>query len=85
MGDAVQEWRKRLPVKGTAGEVVGRGDDLYHLGPAGEYFQALVWTSFLFDVDVTSCAYRPDCVSIEQAALMKRIVKDVVKPSELKF
>ena len=82
MGDAVQEWRRRLPVKGTEGEVVGK--DLYHLGPAGEYFQALLWTSFLFDVDVTSCAYRPEYVSAEQAALMKQIVKDVVKPSKLK-
>ena len=84
MGDAVQEWRKRLPVKGTEGEVVGRGKDLFHLGPAGEYFQALLWTSFLFDVDVTSCAYRPEYVSAEQATLMKQIVKDVVKPSRLK-
>ena len=83
MGEAVQEWRRRLPVRGTEGDVVGRGGDLYHLGPAGEYFQALLWTSFLFDVDVTSCAYRPEYVSAEQAALMKQIVKDVVKPSKL--
>jgi hypothetical protein len=63
---------------------VGRGTDLFHLGPSGEYFQALLWTAFLFDVDVTSCAYRPEYVSVEQAALMKQIVKDVVKPSKLK-
>lgn len=82
-GDAVQEWRRRLPVKGAEGDVVG-GRDLFHLSPAGEYFQALLWTSCLFDVDVTPCAYRPDFVTPEMAGLMKRIVKDLVKPGQRK-
>ena len=79
MGDAVQEWRKRLPVKGAQGDVVG-GRDLSHLSPAGEYFQALLWTAFLFDTDVTPCAYRPETVTAGEAVLMKQIVKDLVKP-----
>ena len=77
MGDAVQEWRKRLPVKDASSDVIGK--DLYHLSPAGEYFQALLWTAFLFDVDVTLCDYRPKSVKPDEAALMKRIVMDVVK------
>ena len=40
MGDAMQEWRKRLPVKGLEGDLIA--SDKYHLSPAGEYFQALV-------------------------------------------
>ena len=79
MGTAVQEWRKRLPVKGIEGDVIGK--DKYHLSDEGEYFQALLWTAFLFNVDVTPCAYRPDSVTPERAELMKSIVKDLIRPS----
>lgn len=84
MGEAVQEWRKRLPVKGSEGDVVGNGKDFAHLGSAGEYFQALLWTAFLFDVDVSQCAYRPEFVSEKNNALMKQIVSDVLKSSKKK-
>jgi hypothetical protein len=45
----------------------------------GEYYQALLWTAFLFKVDVTPCTYRPASVSAADAALMKRIVMDLVR------
>jgi hypothetical protein len=45
----------------------------------GEYYQALLWTAFLFKVDVTPCTYRPASVSAADAALMKRIVLDLVR------
>ena len=80
MGVAIQEWRKRLPVRGVEGELIRK--DLYHLNDAGEYFQALLWTAFLFNVDVTPCAYRPESVSADEAVLMKQIVKDLIKPAK---
>ena len=79
MGTAVQEWRKRLPVKGSKGDVIGK--DKYHLSKEGEYFQALLWTGYLFNVDVMPCAYRPKGVTPERAELMKRIVNDLVRRS----
>ena len=78
MGTAVQEWRRRLPVKGTEGDVIGT--DKYHLSDEGEYFQALLWTGYLFNVDVMPCAYVPEGITPERANLMKRIVNDLVKP-----
>jgi hypothetical protein len=45
----------------------------------GEYYQALLWTAFLFKVDVTPCTYRPASVSAADADLMKRIVMDLVR------
>lgn len=53
--------------------------DCFHLNTAGEYYQALLWTAFLFKVDVTPCTYRPASVSAADAALMKRIVMDLVR------
>ena len=52
--------------------------DVFHLSPTGEYLQALVWTAKLFGADVTGCAYRPDCVTEAEAALMKKIAMKVV-------
>jgi len=105
-GTAVQEWRRRLPVKYTdrsfGGDLVGgRGMkseqmfvkdaqgkfcpadkcDTSHLNEAGEYFQALVWTADLFGVDVCTFAYKPACVSLAEAELMKKVVMDVVHPA----
>jgi hypothetical protein len=53
--------------------------DRFHLNTAGEYYQALLWTAFLFKVDVTPCTYRPASVSAADADLMKRIVMDLVR------
>ena len=67
--------RKELPVKYAAnsfgGDVVGSAKfveadgkwapkgDVFHMGPDGNYLQALVWTAKLFDTDVTKCGYKP--------------------------
>jgi len=100
MGTAIQEWRKRLPVKYSersfGGDVVGGRSqkgrdqfkrssdnkwmpicDVFHLNEQGEYFQALVWAAKLFGKDVTKCAYRPDCVTEENAELMKEIANEL--------
>ena len=96
MGTAIQEWRKRLPVKYTensfGGDVVGGrfqkekdrfkrkldntwepNCDVFHLNEKGEYFQALVWAAKLFGKDVAKLEYRPDCVTEDEAKLMKEI------------
>lgn len=101
MGAAVQEWRRRLPVRygehSFGGDVVGgrnkspaeqfvqkdgrwvSASDVCHLNEDGEYLQALVWIAFLFDADVTRCAYCPKGLSQERADLMKRVAMDVVR------
>ena len=49
-----------------------KGSDCCHLGPEGEYLQALVWTAKLFGVDVTKCPYVAPCVADpKRAELMK--------------
>ena len=52
--------------------------DLYHLNGKGEYLQALVWTAFLFDADVTGCSFVPPEIDAGEAKLMQRIAVDVV-------
>lgn len=52
--------------------------DLYHLNGKGEYLQALVWTAFLFDADVTGCSFVPPGIDAGEAKLMQRIAVDVV-------
>jgi len=54
--------------------------DVFHLNKDGEYLQALVWTAFLFDADVTKCAFAPPEMPRDKADLMKRIAVDVVRP-----
>ena len=99
-GTAVQEWRRRLPVRYTeksfGGDVVGGGGqderdhfkrnaagnwepngDVFHLGRNGEYFQALVWASALFDADLAKLTYKPAFVSDSEAKLMREIAGDV--------
>lgn len=51
--------------------------DVFHLGRRGEYFQALVWAKALFDVDVSEVGYKPDYVTDDEAALMKKIAMEV--------
>ncbi|MBQ7666909.1 MAG: hypothetical protein IJS46_02815, partial [Kiritimatiellae bacterium] len=81
VGSAVQEWRRRLPVKyaknSFGGDVVGKMKpkrDTFHLNERGEHLQALVWAQTLFkDADVRKCDWRPDCVTPEEAELMREI------------
>jgi len=88
-GTAVQLVRKELPVKyaenSLGGDVVGsakfvRKDgkwipegDVFHMGPDGDYLQALVWTAKLFGVDVTKCAYAIKNMSLERAEFLRKI------------
>lgn len=51
---------------------LAKGADFCHLGPEGEYLQALVWTAKLFGVDVRECPYvAPSVRDPSRAALMK--------------
>ena len=73
MGEAVQLYRRELPVayteKSLGGDVCGRDSfeekdgkwihkgDAFHLNARGEYLQGLVWTARLFGADVTKTTY----------------------------
>ena len=88
-GTAVQLVRKELPVRYTesslGGDVVGSAKfverdgkwtpegDVAHMGPDGNYLQALVWTAKLFGADVTKCAYAPEGMSAERAAFLRKV------------
>ena len=94
-GTAVQLVRKELPVKYTenslGGDVVGGAKfiekdgkwipkgDVFHMGPDGNYLQALVWTAKLFGVDVTKCGYKPSKMSAERADFLKRMAMRAVE------
>ena len=101
MGTAVQEWRRKLPVRYTensfGGDVVGGGRqspkdhfkrnadntwspncDVFHLNSRGQYFQALVWTAFLFGPSsLEGLEYRPEFVSESDARLMRETAASV--------
>ena len=51
--------------------------DVFHLNERGEYFQALVWLSTLFDVDLSVVDYRPTFVTEKEAKLMREIAMEV--------
>ncbi|MBO7721002.1 MAG: DUF4886 domain-containing protein [Kiritimatiellae bacterium] len=51
--------------------------DVFHLNRRGEYFQALVWATALFDADLAELDYKPDFVTDAEARLMKEIAMDV--------
>jgi len=86
-GTAVQIVRRDLPVvyaeNSLGGDVVGSctfvqeggkwipKGDVFHMGPDGNYLQALVWTAKLFDRDVAACTYRPGKMKDERAAFLK--------------
>ena len=53
--------------------------DKKHLGPVGEYLQALTWTAALFKTDVTDCTYVHEGVTTEQAQAFKRAVVRAIK------
>ena len=93
-GTAVQLVRRELPVKyaenSLGGDVVGSctfvekdgkwtpKGDVFHMGPDGNYLQALVWTAKLFGVDVTKCGYKPAKMSAERADFLKRMAMKAV-------
>lgn len=93
-GTAVQLVRKELPVKYTenslGGDVVGSctfvekdgkwtpKGDVFHMGPDGNYLQALVWTAKLFNVDVTKCGYSPRGMNQTRAEFLRRMAKKAV-------
>lgn len=102
MGEAVQAWRRRLPVRYTdrsfGGDVVGgryqKPEDLFkrnadmtwscnsdpfHLNAKGEYLQALVWAAKLLDADLGALKSHPDCVTDDEAKLMREIAMEVAK------
>ena len=94
-GTAVQLVRKELPVKYTedslGGDVVGSckfvekdgkwttKGDVFHMGPDGNYLQALVWTAKLFGADVTKCTYKPGKMPDERAAFLRQMAMKAVR------
>ena len=94
-GTAVQLVRKELPVKYTenslGGDVVGSckfvekdgkwtpDGDVFHMGPSGNYLQALVWTAKLFGTDVTKCTYKPKRMADERAAFLRQMAMKAVR------
>ena len=94
-GTAVQLVRKELPVKYTenslGGDVGGSckfvekdgkwtpDGDVFHMGPSGNYLQALVWTAKLFGADVTKCTYKPKRMADERAAFLRQMAMKAVR------
>lgn len=82
-GEAVQKYRKELPVKygetSTGGDVVGNvtfsmengevkaNGDMIHLNDTGKYLQGLVWVGTLFGMDVSACPYVPEQIVADGA------------------
>ena len=96
-GTAVQLVRKELPVKyaenSLGGDVVGSctfvekdgkwtpKGDVFHMGPDGNYLQALVWTAKLFGADVTKCSYKPGKMTDGRAAFLRQMAMKAVSAS----
>ena len=53
--------------------------DAIHLNREGQYLQACTWLAALFDDDLSRLAYKPDFLSEEKAALMRKCAVDAVK------
>lgn len=64
-------------VQGADGKWSPRGD-VFHMGPDGNYLQALVWTAKLFKVDVTKCGYAPKGMDPARAEFLRRIAQKAV-------
>ena len=93
-GTAVQLVRKELPVRYTenslGGDVVGScafvekdgkwtpKGDVFHMGPDGNYLQALVWTAKLYGADVTKCSYKPGKMTDVRAAFLRQTAMKAV-------
>jgi len=53
--------------------------DSIHLNREGEYLQACTWLAALFDSDLSGLAYKPNFLSAEKAALMRKCAAQAVK------
>ncbi|MBQ3747886.1 MAG: DUF4886 domain-containing protein [Kiritimatiellae bacterium] len=53
--------------------------DSIHLNMEGEYLQACTWLAALFDDDLSRLDYKPDFLSDEKAALMRKCAVEAVK------
>ena len=53
--------------------------DSIHLNDEGKYLQACTWLAALFDDDLSKLAYKPNCLTEEKAALMRKCAVDAVK------
>ena len=53
--------------------------DVFHMGPDGNYLQALVWTAKLFGADVSTVSYAPKGMRPERAAFLRRMAMISVK------
>ena len=53
--------------------------DSIHLNKEGEYLQACTWLASLFDDDLSRLSYKPDFLSEEKAALMRKCAVEAVK------
>ncbi len=53
--------------------------DSFHLNRKGEYLQALVWAAKLFGANLASLPSHPDCVTDDEAKLMREIAQEVAK------
>lgn len=53
--------------------------DAIHLNREGQYLQACTWLAALFDDDLSRLSYRPEFLSGEKAALMRKCAAEAVK------
>ena len=53
--------------------------DSIHLNKEGQYLQACTWLAALFDDDLSRLDYKPDFLSDEKAALMRKCAVEAVK------
>ena len=53
--------------------------DSIHLNKEGQYLQACTWLAALFDDDLSRLSYKPDFLSEEKAALMRKCAVEAVK------
>ena len=90
MGLAVQKFRQAQNITDYPGDVVGSvgpskkdpktivGDKI-HLNSRGHYLQGLVWVGALFNVDVTTCVYKPPKMKDELAATLRTCAAAALK------
>ena len=53
--------------------------DSIHLNNEGQYLQACTWVAALFDSDLAGLSYKPEFLSEEKAALMRKCAAQAVK------
>lgn len=59
--------------------------DTIHLNREGHYLQACTWLAALFDSDLPNLAYKPDFLTEEKAALMRKCAAEAVRLSKSQF